>query len=95
MEVPIFIQKNAQGKFYAKAWDMSIEGNTREEAVEKLKNILQEGEITPLFLEEKTKDWTSVFGMFKDDETFDELQKTIQKNRRLEDEPQGIFPDKN
>jgi hypothetical protein len=95
MQVPIFIQKNAQGKFYAKAWDMSTEGSTREEAVEKLKTILQEGEITPLFLEEKTKNWTSVIGMFKDDETFEELQKTILENRRLEDEPLGIFPEKN
>jgi hypothetical protein len=96
MQVPIFIQQLAQGTYRAKAWDMSADGVTEEDALAHLATLLKQGQITTLEIQtEKVKDWRRVAGLFEHDTTFDELQAYIAQKRQEENEKEGIFPEQN
>jgi hypothetical protein len=96
MQVPIFIQQLAQGNYRAKAWDISADGVTEEDALAHLATLLQQGQITTLEIQtEKSKDWRQVAGLFEHDTTFDELQAYIAQKRQEENEKEGIFPEQN
>ena len=94
MKVPVLLERSAHG-FRAKAWDISAEGDSREEALERLSVLLESHEITSLDLPTPKHNWRRVAGMFKDDPTFDDWQAIITENRRLENEALGIFPERN
>ena len=94
MEVPVLLERSEQG-FRAKAWDVSAEGSSREEALERLSALLESHEITSLELSTPKHNWRRVAGIFEDDPTFDDWQAIIAENRRKEDEALGIFPERN
>ena len=94
MQVPVLLERSEHG-FRAKAWDISAEGDSREEALERLGALLQQSEITSLEVPPLRHDWRRVAGIFKYDPTFDDWQAIIAENRRKEDEALGIYPERN
>ena len=94
MQVPVLLERSEHG-FRAKAWDISAEGDSREEALERLGALLQQSEITSLEVPALPHDWRRVVGIFKYDPTFDDWQAIIAENRRKEDEALGIYPERN
>ena len=94
MQVPVLLERSEYG-FRAKAWDVSAEGDSREQALERLGELLQQSEITSLEVPAPQHDWRRVAGMLKDDPTFDDWQAIIAENRRKEDEAAGSFPERN
>jgi hypothetical protein len=94
MEVPVLLERREHG-FRAKAWDVTAEGDSREEALERLGLLLNTHEITSLEISAPKRNWRHVTGIFKDDPTFDEFLAIIEENRRIENETEGIYPERN
>ena len=94
MDIPVLVERSEHG-FRAKAWDMSAEGDSREEALERLGALLRRSDITILEVPPLRHDWRRVAGIFQDDPTFDDFLAIVAENRRLENEAEGIFPERN
>jgi hypothetical protein len=88
----------------------SVEAATREEALSGLRDrivarLVGDSEWveldiplpggTPNTEENRERNWRRVAGMFKDDPTFDEFLAIIEENRRIENEAEGIYPERN
>jgi hypothetical protein len=95
MNIPILIEPIASNGFRATGgapFDLSAEGATRDEALQRLRAEIDRRmaggatvvplEITPL----EENPWVQGAGMFRDDPQFDEWQAAIQEYRRQVDE---------
>lgn len=90
MELPVLIEPIADNGFRARLGDplsMSAEGATRDEAVQKLKSLLQQrlangSQISSLLVPVERHAWMKCAGIFReDDPVIQEWQKAIQQYR--------------
>lgn len=93
MEYTVLLKPNESGGFFATVPALpgcESFGATEEEAVKKIslniKDFLQKAKFVRVKVDEngvEAKDpWDDVIGIFDDDETFDDFQKEIKKNRQ-------------
>lgn len=88
----------------------SVEAATREEALSGLRDrivarLVGDSEWVELEIPlpggapdtegNRERNWRRVAGMFKDDPTFNEFLAIIEENRRIENEADGIYPERN
>jgi predicted RNase H-like HicB family nuclease len=95
MEIPVLIEPVAGNGFRAKSGEplaFTAEGATRDEALKKLHELVQErlqtgAEVTPLGVPwvAAPNPWAEFAGMFKDDPYFDEVVEIMAENRRKMD----------
>ncbi len=98
MQIPVLIEKLENNEFRARSGEplpLTAEGATREEALEKLRQLLESrlssgGELTSLDIGPKEHPLMKFAGIFADDPQFEEWQEAIAENRRREDEAEGI-----
>jgi predicted RNase H-like HicB family nuclease len=92
MEIPVLIEPVAGNGYQARCGEpvaLSADAPTREEALEKLRQLLAKriaagAQIVPLTVSQ-AHPCTNFAGMLKDDPYFDEWQGTIAELRRQED----------
>jgi predicted RNase H-like HicB family nuclease len=94
MTFQIFVQSRPEQGYVASVVgipDCVAEGETKEEAVAKAKEVLSrlltQGELVSVEIEnvlhtQPDNPWLKVFGMFKDDPTWDDFQASIEEYRR-------------
>lgn len=94
MQFQVFVKKIAENSYFASVIglpDCVAEGRTEEEAINRVKALLQErlrrGRIVTIEVDDSGKvmtgnPWIDSFGIFKDDPTFDDLMEKIQEYRR-------------
>jgi len=93
MDIPVLIEPVAGNGFRARGGEpfaLVAEGATREEALQKVREQLQErlqagSQIVPLDVPGQENPWVKFAGMFKDDPLFDDWQAAIAENRRKAD----------
>ena len=100
MQIPILIEPVAGNGFRSRGGEpfgLSVEGATRQEVLDKLKEqlaaCLRDGtELVSLDVtaQPASNPWVQFAGMFKDDPYFEEWQQAIADNRRKMDEDPDI-----
>jgi len=98
MQIPVLIEPVAATGFRARSGEplpLSAEGATREEALGKLKQLmeskLQNGsEMVTLQLGAADNPWLRGAGIFANDPQFEEWKAIMEENRRKADEEEGI-----
>ena len=102
----VLLEKTATGyrASSGKPLEAETEGATRDDALNRLRDVMTrklQGEVEIVDLEipaetsPKQNPWLKIHGVFKDDPMFDEWQAAIAENRRIENEADGIFPERN
>ncbi len=93
MEIPILVEPIANNGYQARTGEplaLTAEGTTREEAVQKLRELLatrlQNGAELRALRVADANPWVEFAGMFKDDPYFDEWQEAIAETRRKDEE---------
>ncbi|HEY1381230.1 MAG TPA: hypothetical protein VGF55_30805 [Gemmataceae bacterium] len=96
MKIPVLIEPVAGNGYRARSGEplpFAAEGATRDEAVQKLSDLLRQkmpagAEVTALEIPgtAAVNPWVEFAGMFEDDPYFDEWQEAIAENRRRADE---------
>jgi predicted RNase H-like HicB family nuclease len=94
MDIPVLIEPIAGNGFRARGCEplaLVAEGATREEALQKVREQLQErlqagAQIVPLDVPSQENPWVKFAGMFKDDPYFAEVIDIMAEERRLVDE---------
>jgi hypothetical protein len=98
MQIPVLVEPTGNNAFRARSGEpvpMSAEGATREEALQKLRQLLESrltggAELTLLNVGKEENPWLKGAGMFANDPLFDEWVAAMAENRRLDDEAEGI-----
>ena len=87
-----------------KPLEAETEGATRDDALNRLRELMTrrlQGEVEivelelPGELKPEQNPWLKLHGIFKEDPLFDEWQAAIAENRRIENEADGIYPERN
>jgi hypothetical protein len=99
MQIPIAIEQLSDGRFRAKSFTVAFEGNTREEALAKVRNelnlLIQQGKVVMVEVGTREKNpWQEMAGWLKDDPLYDEWQEAIREFRRERDIEEGIVIDR-
>jgi hypothetical protein len=89
MQIKVLVEPMNGNGFRASGGEpfrISVEGATREEALKKLRDEIQErikngAELVTLDVPAEPNPWLQMAGMYKDDPLFDEWQKAIAENR--------------
>jgi predicted RNase H-like HicB family nuclease len=98
MQIPVLIEPIADAGFRARSGEplsLVAEGSTREEALGKLRHLLETklqngSELMNLQMGVEVNPWLRGAGLFADDEQFQEWQAVIEENRRKLDEEEGM-----
>jgi predicted RNase H-like HicB family nuclease len=93
VELPVLVEPIAGNGYKASGmfpFEFTTEGATRDEALEKLKGLIQNrltngAELIALKVQRSDNPWIRVEGVYKDDPLFDEWQAAIAEYRRQVD----------
>jgi hypothetical protein len=93
MQIPVWIEPMPGNGYRASGtfpFDLSAEGGTRDEALQKLHKIIQDhmangAELLSLEVPRTDNPWVRLEGVYKDDPLFDEWQAAIAEYRREAD----------
>ncbi len=97
MQIPILIEPIAGNGYRARGGEplaLTAEGATAEEALEKLRDLLDHrlaggAQLVPLEVPDSGNPWMKMAGIFKDDPLFDDWQQAIADYRqKVEDDPE-------
>lgn len=93
MKLPVLVEPIAENGYKASMtapFEYATEGATRDEAVQKLKQLIQNrlnngAELISLEVPRTDNPWLRIEGVYKDDPLFDEWQAAIAEYRRQKD----------
>jgi hypothetical protein len=98
MQIPVLIEPVATSGFRARSGEplpLTVEGVTREEALNKLKQLLESklqngSELVTLQIGSAENPWLRGAGIFANSPLFDEWKAIMEENRRKADEEEAI-----
>jgi hypothetical protein len=93
VELPVLVEPIAGNGYKASGtfpFEFTTEGTTRDEAVQKLKQLIQNrltngAELISLEVQRSDSPWVRIEGVYRDDPLFDEWQAAIAEYRRQVD----------